>query len=143
MAAGENELDFGHGGRCWRLLVATLLKASFLQLCLLTRAAPGETPDLGLSDQTMATHIAVLPIGGIILEHMLIGGGSEVERRVCSRIDDAGSRRCGATKSQRRTRAEVCVQGAGVVRRHGGVIDTIGEVYAVLKLEDGSAVQRW
>jgi hypothetical protein len=28
--------------------------------------APGETPDLGLPDQTMATHDAALPAGGIV-----------------------------------------------------------------------------
>jgi hypothetical protein len=31
-------------------------------------STPGETPDLGLLDQTMATRDAVLPAGGIVLE---------------------------------------------------------------------------
>jgi hypothetical protein len=46
----------------------------------------------------------------------------EVERLVCSCIDNDGSLRRDAVESRRRTRAKVHVQGIGVVWRHGGIV---------------------
>jgi hypothetical protein len=62
--------------------------------------APGETLNLGLPDRTMATRGVVLPLWYIILEQSLASGGSEVEWRVPSRIDDGGFWRRGATEPQ-------------------------------------------
>jgi hypothetical protein len=59
------EPDFGHGGRWRRLCVATLLKASSLQLSS-RRATAGEILDLGHLDRMMATCEAVLPLGAIV-----------------------------------------------------------------------------
>jgi hypothetical protein len=59
----------------------------------------GQTPDLGLSDQMMATRGTVLPMWDIFLEQSLASGGSKVERHVPSRIDDGGSWRRGAVEA--------------------------------------------
>jgi hypothetical protein len=69
------------------------------------------------------------------LEQMLARGGSEVEWRASSCVDNGGSRWHGVVESRRRTQAEVRAQG-----RHGGVIDRIDKVYADLNLEDCSEV---
>jgi hypothetical protein len=82
------------------VLVATLLKASFLQVSSLPMGCSGGNPRSGYQDRTMATHNASLPIGGIVLEQTLDEGGSEVERRVSPRIDDGWSWWRGATKSR-------------------------------------------
>jgi hypothetical protein len=37
-----------------------------MHLRLLARAAPGETPDLGILDQMMVTRDAALPVGVIV-----------------------------------------------------------------------------
>jgi hypothetical protein len=49
-------------------------------------ATRGETPDLGLLDQTMAMRNAVLPAGGIVLEQSLDSGGSQGEWCVPSHV---------------------------------------------------------
>jgi hypothetical protein len=46
----------------------------------------------------------------------------EVERLVCSRIDNDGSLRCDAVESRWMTRAKVHAQGIGVVWHHGGIV---------------------
>jgi hypothetical protein len=63
-------------------------------------AAPEETPGPGLPDWMMATRDAVFPLWGIILEQSLASGGSEVEQRVPSLVDDGGSWWHGVAKAQ-------------------------------------------
>jgi hypothetical protein len=46
----------------------------------------------------------------------------EVERLVCSRIDNDGSLRRDAVESRRRMRAKVHAEGIGVVWHHGGIV---------------------
>jgi hypothetical protein len=55
--------------------------------------------------------------GASFLEQTLVGGGSMVERRVSSHVDNGGPWRCGVMKSQsqRRTCAAVRAQGGGTV----------------------------
>jgi hypothetical protein len=80
----------------------------------------------------METRSTVLPHGGI-------GFGadtsSKVERHVSSRIDDGGSRRRGAAKSQWRTCAKVRAQGGGTVWRHGGIIVGSTKFIGILTLK--------
>jgi hypothetical protein len=64
-----------------------------------TGATLGETPNLGLPDRTMATHCAILPLWGIILENSPAGCGFVVEWCVPSRINDGGSWWRGAAKA--------------------------------------------
>jgi hypothetical protein len=80
------------------------------------------------------------PWGGI-LGQTLARGGFEVERYASSHMNNGGYQRCGVAKSQQMTCSEVHAQGGGVIWFHGGIIGRIGEVYADLNLEDGSAVQ--
>jgi hypothetical protein len=104
----KTESDFGHGERWRRLPVVSLLKTSFMQLSSpLTGCSGGNPRSVFFWDRMMAMLNAVLPTVGIVLEQTLVGGGSEVERRVSSRIDDGGSWWRGAVESQRRMRAEV------------------------------------
>jgi hypothetical protein len=51
-----------------------------------------------------------------------------------------GSRRRGATESRQRAQVAVRAQGGGSIRRHGGIIGRIDEVYADLNLEDDFVV---
>jgi hypothetical protein len=67
-------------------------------------AAPWETPDLGLPSQMMATGHTVCSLGEFYFEQSLARGGSEVDWRVPSHIDDGRSRRRGAAESRRRLR---------------------------------------
>jgi hypothetical protein len=71
-------------------------------------AAPG---NLGLPNRTMATHSAVLPLWGIVLEQSLSSSGSEVEWCVPSSIDGGGSWQHGAAKVRRRVRVVLHAQG--------------------------------
>jgi hypothetical protein len=52
--------------------------------CLLVRATPGETLDLGLLDRMMAAYSVVLPYVGIVFGVDAGGRGSEVERLASS-----------------------------------------------------------
>jgi hypothetical protein len=63
-------------------------------------ASPEETPGPGLPDWMMAMRDAVLPPRGIIWEQSLASGGSEVEQRIPSHVDDGGSWWRGAAKAQ-------------------------------------------
>jgi hypothetical protein len=92
------EPDFSHGERLRCLRVATLLKTSLLPSS--PWDASGETPDLGLLDQTMATHGPFFLLRASFLEQTLVGGGSEVERRASFLVYDGGSWRCGAAESR-------------------------------------------
>jgi hypothetical protein len=53
-----------------RYLLQGIVVASFIS----SERAPGETPDLGFQEQTMEMCNVVLPLGGIVLEQMLVEG---------------------------------------------------------------------
>jgi hypothetical protein len=79
----KTESDFGHGERWRRLPVVSLLKTSFLQLWSPLTGCSRVNPRSGFFlDPMMAKLNAVLPTMGIVLEQTLVGGGSEVERRL-------------------------------------------------------------
>jgi hypothetical protein len=73
-------------------------------------AALWETPDLGLPAWMMATGHTICSLGAFCFKQSLARGGSEVEWRVPSRIDDGGSRRRGAAESQRMLRIVLYAQ---------------------------------
>jgi hypothetical protein len=56
---------------------------------------------LGLPDRTMTTLSLSLPPRGIVLKHVLAGGGLEMERCCIYRVDDSGSRQHGTIASRK------------------------------------------
>jgi hypothetical protein len=80
------------------------------------------------------------PLGKSFLEQSLAGGGSEVEQRISSRINDGGSQQRGAVKSRRRGCVLRCTrwkdEPSGAI-----VASSIGSrIYANLNLKVHSAV---
>ena len=96
--------------------VVTLLKVSSLQFLASCPKVPGETPDLGLPDETMTTLSVSFSLSGASFWSTRSGWrGLEVEWCYIYRINDDKSRRHGATEYQRRMRDDGLAQGGGAI----------------------------
>jgi hypothetical protein len=62
-----------------------------------------------------------------------------VERRLSERIDDGESQRRGATRSQRRSRDDLHVQGGGAVWCRGGANSRLDKIGVLIPPEGGLA----
>jgi hypothetical protein len=110
-----------------------LLKASLLQPSSPRLGCSGAIPGSPRTDASDARCHS--PLRASFLEQTLAGGGSEVERRVSSHINDGGSQQRGATEFRRRMHVEVCTPGGGTFCSHGGIIGRIRKFMHILTLK--------